>query len=66
MKRARVPSSLNYSGGKLKAVGPRQTAYTDSSQNGYGHNDDFDPDDHDDVADDDKKLWAWTYIGIYT
>ena len=65
MKRARVPSSLTYNGGKLKAVGPRQTAYTDASQNGYGYNDDCDEDDHDD-ADDDKKLWAWTYIGIYT
>ena len=66
MKRARVPSSKNYNGGKLETVGPRQTAYTDSNQNGYGYNDDFDEDDHDDAAGDDKKLWAWTYIGIHT
>ena len=51
--------------GEVKAVGPRHTAYTDASQHGYGYNDDCDADDHDD-ADDDKKLWAWTYIGIYT
>ena len=55
----------------MNAVGPRQTAcrllpIQIPAKMVTDKNDDYDEDDDDDVADDDKKLWAWTCIGIYT